>query len=105
MCYEGNSLISDENFKAICSPWAAFSAVDVNNDNELDISELKNLFWLIDKKEPEMMRIQAEMAAIDYDGSGTIDRIEFIGYLVSPDNKCGYFDFELRKAFTKYDFD
>jgi Ca2+-binding EF-hand superfamily protein len=50
-----------------------------------------------------MMRVQAEMANIDRDGSGTIDRIEFIGYLLSPDSKgSSYFDFELRKAFEKY---
>ena len=46
--------------------------------------ELKTLFWLMEKKEPEMMRIQMEMDAIDRDGNGTIDRIEFISYLVSP---------------------
>jgi len=101
--YEGQSLISLEDFAAVCSPWAAFSATDINNDNELDIMELKNLFWLMEGKEPEMMRIQAEMSVIDKDGGGTIDRVEFIGYLISPDNKCGYFDFELRKSFNKYD--
>ena len=51
-----------------------------------------------------MMRVQAEMANIDRDGSGTSDRIEFIGSLLSPDSKgSSYFDFELRKAFEKYD--
>jgi hypothetical protein len=29
-------------------PWASFSATDINNDNELDISELKTLIWLMD---------------------------------------------------------
>ena len=84
MSYEGVSLISLDNFEAIVSPWASFSATDINNDNELDIMELKTLFWLMEKKEPEMMRIQMEMEAIDRDGNGTIDRIEFISYLVSP---------------------
>ena len=84
MSYEGVSLISQDNFEAIVSPWASFSATDINNDNELDTMELKTLFWLMEKKEPEMMRIQMEMDAIDRDGNGTIDRIEFISYLVSP---------------------
>jgi hypothetical protein len=60
--------------------------------------ELKTLFWLMENKEPEMMRVQHEMDAIDRDGSGSIDRIEFISYLVSPNEQgIGYFDFELRK--------
>jgi len=45
-----------------------------------------------------------EMDSIDKDGNGTIDRIEFISYLVSPNEKgVGYFDFDLRKAFEKFD--
>ena len=104
MTYEGNALISQEDFAAIVSPWASFSATDINNDNELDIMELKTLFWLMEAKEPDMMRVQMEMDAIDRDQSGTIDRIEFISYLVSPGEKgVGYFDFELRKAFEKFD--
>ena len=44
------------------------------------------------------------MDAIDRDGSGTIDRIEFISYLVSPNEQgIGYFDFNLRKSFEKFD--
>ena len=57
MTYEGNALISQEDFGAIVSPWASFSATDINNDNELDIMELKTLFWLMEAKEPEMMRV------------------------------------------------
>jgi hypothetical protein len=57
MTYEGNALISQEDFAAIVSPWASFSATDINNDNELDIMELKTLFWLMEAKEPEMMRV------------------------------------------------
>jgi hypothetical protein len=38
-------------------PMACFSATDINNDNELDVMELKNLFWLLDDKEPENARV------------------------------------------------
>ena len=48
MSYEGNALISLDNFSAIVSPWASFSATDINNDNQLDIMELKTLFWLME---------------------------------------------------------
>ena len=105
MNYEGGKVISLDDFKAIISPWASFSATDINNDNQLDIIELKTLFWLMENKEPDMMRIYMEMQSIDADGGGTIDRIEWISYLITPDCKSGaaYFDFELRKAFNTYD--
>ena len=35
------------------SPWAAFSANDINNDNVLDIRELKTLFWIMEDQEPD----------------------------------------------------
>jgi len=86
-------------------PMACFSATDINNDNELDVMELKNLFWLLDDKEPENARVQKEMTAIDFDGGGSVDRLEWIAYLVSPDPTTGasYFDFELRNAFMFFD--
>ena len=42
-------------------PMACFSATDVNHDNELDIGELKSLFWILDEKEPENSRVLKEM--------------------------------------------
>ena len=59
-------------------PMSCFSATDVNFDNELDISELKTLFWLLDGKEPENARVLKELILIDKDCSGSIDRLEFI---------------------------
>ena len=88
-------------------PMACFSATDINDDNELDIMELKNLFWLLEDKEPEHARVLKEMRCIDQDGGGTIDRLEWIQYLVSPDPLTGasYFDFELRNSFLFFDDD
>jgi Ca2+-binding EF-hand superfamily protein len=107
MDYEGHSILSRSDYETIVTPWASFSATDVNDDNELDISELKTLLWLNYGKEPSNLKLQSEMKLIDSDGSGTIDRLEFIKYLVSPDSECGaeYFDFELRKAFDRIDID
>ena len=43
---------------------------------------------------------------VDEDGSGTIDRLEWIQYLASPDGfGAEYFDFELKILFDKYDTD
>jgi len=78
MNYEGNDFIQESDFSAIIKPWASFSATDINNDNELDIIELKTLFWLLDDKEPEQARVQKELKIIDEDKSGTIDRMEWI---------------------------
>jgi hypothetical protein len=62
---------------------AVFSAVDINNTDELDIDNTKMLLWLLDGKEPTPLRIQQEMANLDTNHNGTIDRLEFISYLTS----------------------
>ena len=100
-------VMKGRDYYQIMLPMACFSATDINDDNELDISELKNLFWLLDGKEPENARVLKEMGAIDRDGGGTVDRLEWIMYLVSPDPESGasYFDFELRNSFLHFDED
>ena len=40
--------------------WSAFSANDINNDNELDSDEIKTLFWLFDGKKPSKEKILRE---------------------------------------------
>eukprot|EP00351_Strombidinopsis_sp_SopsisLIS2011_P000882 CAMPEP_0116870570 /NCGR_PEP_ID=MMETSP0463-20121206/505_1 /TAXON_ID=181622 /ORGANISM="Strombidinopsis sp, Strain SopsisLIS2011" /LENGTH=108 /DNA_ID=CAMNT_0004507293 /DNA_START=576 /DNA_END=899 /DNA_ORIENTATION=- len=77
MNYESKGIISEVEFFSIIKPWASFSATDINNDNELDLMELKCLLWLIDEKEPTPARVEREMKLIDDDKSGTIDRLEW----------------------------
>ncbi len=97
-------------------PWASFSATDINNDNELDSMELKTLIWLIDEEEPLESRVQRDLKLMDRDGSGTIDRLEWIHFLASPDPTVNIFnlkiqtgnevfDFNLKKAFDTHDHD
>jgi Ca2+-binding EF-hand superfamily protein len=47
------------------------------------------------------------MKTIDADGSGTIDRIEWMMYLVTPDpsSKLETYDLHLRSLFDKFDLD
>lgn len=45
------------------------------------------------------------MATIDIDGSGTLDRMEFIKFLVSGQDGDEFFDYELRKKFDLFDSD
>lgn len=91
-------------------PWASFSATDINNDNALDASELKTLIWLVEESEPSEVRVQRDLKLIDADGSGTIDRLEYIQFLASPADSSGdggrdHFDFELKKKFDMHDKD
>ena len=55
--YGGREIISEEDFEAIISPMAVFSAADISNSNELDIRDLKILLWLFEGKEPSPVRV------------------------------------------------
>ena len=85
--------------------WSAFSANDINNDNELDANEVKTLFWLFDGKKPTQEKIDRETKIMDEDKSGSIDRLEWLAYLCSSGGGKGkdYYDFELREMFEKCD--
>ena len=50
-------IISEKKFMQIMRIWSAFSANDINNDNELDINELEMMWWLLDGKRPEPVRL------------------------------------------------
>ncbi len=66
--YDGNILISEADFKIVTTSWAVFSATDINNDNELDINELKTMIWLVEGKEPDASRVANAMFTMDVDG-------------------------------------
>ena len=107
--YEGDTIIKETSFTHIMKVWAAFSANDLNNDNELDAYELKTLFWLFDEKKPSNERIEREQRIMDTDESGTIDRLEWLAYLCSSgqdltgDKRIDYYDFNLRALFEQAD--
>ena len=106
MDYNNKGAITETEFMTIMKPWASFSATDINNDNELDVIELKTLIWLTDGEEPDGKRVAKDIKLIDTDGGGTIDRIEWIQYLASPTGQgASYFDFNLKNLFDKYDED
>ena len=106
MDYNGKGAINEKEFMTIMRPWASFSATDINNDNELDVYELKTLIWLMDNEEPDDRRVQKDLKLIDDDGSGTIDRLEWIQYLATPDGEgADFFDFNLKTMFDENDKD
>lgn len=81
--YDGEAIISEKQFFHLMKIWSAFSANDINNDNELDINEVKTLFWLFDGKMPSKEKVLRETEIMDADESGTIDRLEWLAYLSS----------------------
>ena len=107
--YDGDSIISDKEFGHLMRIWSAFSANDINNDNQLDSGEIKTLFWLFDGKKPSREKIERETMIMDQDGSGTVDRLEWLAYLCSAGVEGGeskgkdYYDFKLRGMFEKAD--
>ena len=108
--YEGEAIISDKKFNHIMKIWSAFSANDINSDNELDSHEIKSLFWLFDGKKPSKEKIYRESLIMDVDNSGTIDRLEWLAYLCSTGidgaqalGSRHYYDFELREMFETAD--
>ena len=104
MDYNNKGLVDRETYIEIMRSWSSFSAVDINNDNELDIDELKTLIWVLEDQEPDERRIQQELKLIDEDGGGTVDRLEFISYLMSPAGEgSGYYDFNVKKMFDQFD--
>ena len=113
--YDQKGAVSEAEYFNVMRPWASFSATDINNDNELDAGELKTLIWLVDEVEPSEARVQRDLKLIDADGSGTIDRLEYIQYLAAPDTQTpgiggggagrDPLDYNLKNMFDKSDLD
>ena len=43
------------------SVWSTFTANDINNDNELDVNEIKMMWWLLDGKKPINSKLEREI--------------------------------------------
>jgi len=98
-------LVDEKTYRDVMKIWSCFSAVDVNDDNELDADELKTLIWVVEGKEPDPRRIKKLLLLIDSDGGGTIDRAEFMEYMMNPSGDIKYQNLEVKKYFDKYDID
>lgn len=104
MDYNNEGVVTKEVYMHIMQAWSSFAATDINNDNELDIDELKTLIWVMEGSEPDEKRVLFDMAQIDQDKSGSVDRLEWISYLVSPAGEgTDYFDFGAKKMFDVFD--
>ena len=112
MTYNGEEIIEEAAFLKIMKAWSTFTANDINNDNRLDVMEIKIMWWIHDNKKPSLSKVDSEIAAMDTDRNGVIDRLEWLAYLCSP-AKSGqrtlgnkdYFDFKLRDYFEEVDSD
>ena len=55
----------------------------------------------MDDEEPDDLRVLKDLKLIDVDQSGTIDRLEWIEYIASPEEDG--FDFNLKELFDNHD--
>ena len=78
---EDKGAVSERDFVNVMKSWASFSATDINGEGELDVTEVKWLIWLLMGKEPPEYKVQRDMKAIDSDGSGYVDRMEWVQYI------------------------
>lgn len=108
----GDEIIEKTMFEKVMGVWSTFTANDINNDNELDVNEIKMMWWLLDGKRPINSKLEREIKIMDSDGNGTIDRLEWLSYLCSPKipgqdtlGSKDYYDFSLREHFEKADRD
>ena len=62
MDYKNEGVVHKAVYLKIMEAWSSFSATDINNDNELDIGELKTLIWIMEEKEPDEKRVLFDMA-------------------------------------------
>jgi hypothetical protein len=71
------------------------------------VEEMEKLFWLSEGHRPLISRVQHDMKSIDEDGSGSISRLEWMMYLVTPDptTQLESYDLHLRSLFDKFDTD
>lgn len=73
--YNGDYFIEEKAFERVMNVWATFSASDIDSNHELDIGEIKTMWWLLDGKKPVNAQLEREIRTLDPDGTGKIDRI------------------------------
>ena len=101
------SVIGKNAYIDIMKAWAAFTATDINNDGNLDRNELKFLIYAYDGTKADVFRIEHELKIMDKDGSGQINRDEWLNFLSTDPNNSGkrIFRSNLRSLFSKFDKD
>ena len=108
--YDGPRIIEKSHFDKVFQVWSSFSVSDIDYDGELDVEEIRMMWWLIEGRCPDKAKLEREISHIDTDGSGTIDRIEWLSYICAPPepgqtslgNK-NYYDFDMRTHFENSD--
>ena len=58
---EDQSVVNYDDFMRIMTIWSSFTANDINNDNTLDLRELKMLIWLHRRSKPNRAEIEREI--------------------------------------------
>ncbi|KRX00428.1 hypothetical protein PPERSA_05605 [Pseudocohnilembus persalinus] len=98
---QSTNMVKKVDFLEVMKVWSAFSASDYDNENSLHVQDLKILLWIYEDSEPNQFKVTSEKNAIDYDKSGTIERVEWLEYIMQKD-KSDELKSSLKKAFEKY---
>ena len=55
--YDGQKIIEKNVFDKVFKVWSSFSANDINNDGELDVEEIRMMWWLLDGVCPDNAKL------------------------------------------------
>ena len=105
-----DGLVGLDEFADAIAAWVSFSIVDEDESGTLDCDELKLLMWVAEgakAPEPTDAAVRRSLEAMDKDGSGAIDRMEWIAFMASHDPLTGAAKFSRasRAAFVTNDED
>ena len=55
--YDGQKIIEKNVFDKVFQVWSSFSANDIDNDGELDVEEIRMMWWLLDGQCPDNAKL------------------------------------------------
>lgn len=103
---EETGFLSRKAFEHVMKAWCAFSASDINGDNSISSNELHAMMWIYEGEEPNESRVKSEMKVIDKDGSGEIDRYEWMKHhCLTDQNGKDAVKKNLKVLFKRHDSD
>ena len=55
--YDGQKIIEKSVYDKVFQVWSSFTANDINNDGELDVEEIRMMWWLLDGNCPDNAKL------------------------------------------------
>mmetsp|Transcript_48370 Transcript_48370/g.104173 ORF Transcript_48370/g.104173 Transcript_48370/m.104173 type:complete len:396 (-) Transcript_48370:363-1550(-) len=79
---DSHGRIGSDRYHSVLRPWNIFDACDLDGTGDLDCKEMEILLWIHLRTKPTMDLVKQFLEAIDADGSGTVDRLEWVSAIV-----------------------